>query len=206
VRPTDGELQKRWWHRLFKVLRGIAIPVSLVPALWLAAVVVSAKSSIAVERVTLSQWAVETMRATPGRRVVSTLGFLADRRGDRIGCVSAGNIVDVDGSRLTDTASQCTLPNTNATALVAVLEKGFPEHRVHVRNGVTCLVPRDLCGEGQIVRYGYERVYTISDAALLVLIPVFTVLVTIVLLNFFYYRLVMYVVFGNAQSMSGAQS
>jgi len=204
MRPTDDELQRQWWHRLFEVVRGIAIPVSLVPAVWLAAVVVSGKSSTAVERITLSQWAAATMRATPGRRVVSTSGFLADRRGDRIGCVSAGEIVDVDGSRLTDTASQCTLPNTNATALVAVLEKSFPEHRVHVGNGVTCLVPRDLCAEGTIARYGYERLYTISDAALLVLIPAFTVLVTIALLNFFYYRLVMYVAFGNAHNVSGA--
>ncbi len=122
--------------------------------------------------------------ATPGRQVVSTSGFLTDRRGDRIGCVSAGHITDVDGSRLTDTASQCTLYDINATALVAALEKGFPKHRVHVGNGVACLVTRDLCAEGQIARYGYERIYTISDGALLVLIPALTVLITIALLNF----------------------
>jgi hypothetical protein len=204
MRRTDDELQHRWWHRLFKVVRGILVLLSAISAVWLAGVVVFNDSTTTVERITLPQWAGNALQATPGRQVISPSGFLAAPRGEQIGCANAGTITEIDVARLIDTASQCTLLDANGAVLIAGLEKSFPRHRVHADDSAVCLVRGDVCAEGTIVRYGYERAYTVSDAATLILIPALTPLFTIALLNFVYYRLVMYVVFGPSHDLPAA--
>ena len=204
MRPTDDELQHRWWHRLFKVVRGIVVLLSAITAVLFAGVIVFNSSKTAVARITLPQWAAETIKAAPGRQVISPSGFLAATRGEQIGCANAGTITNLDASRLIDTASQCTLGGTNAAVLTAALTKSFPRHRVHADNSALCLSRGEVCAEGTIVRYGYERVYTLSDAATLIIIPALTLLFTIALVNFVYYRLVMYVLFGNSHELPAA--
>jgi hypothetical protein len=40
TRPTQDELEQFWWHRMFKIIQVMTLPLSLVPAVWLAVLLI----------------------------------------------------------------------------------------------------------------------------------------------------------------------
>jgi len=76
------------------------------------------------------------------------------------------------------------------------VRKNYPAYRAYSDDGAVCEILRASCEAGRVVRYDFEPAYTTLHYLSMLAIPSGVVALMLAVLNLFYYRALLYVVFG----------